>query len=143
MLVPSVFKNNGFFNGFDGFMDWPSARTTTDNSLMKSDVRDAGDHFEVLMDLPGFKKEDVKLQLKEGVLTFEATKRSENDETDDKGKYIRRERFQGTCTRSFYVGEELEQEDIKAKFEDGVLKVIVPKKEAKPKAETPQYIAIE
>ena len=124
-------------------MDWPSARTTTDNSLMKSDVRDAGDHFEVLMDLPGFKKEDVKLQLKEGVLTFEATKRSENDETDDKGKYIRRERFQGTCTRSFYVGEELEQEDIKAKFEDGVLKVIVPKKEAKPKAETPQYIAIE
>ena len=143
MLFPSVFKNNGFFNGFDGFMDWPSARSTTDNSLMKSDVKDAGDHFEVLMDLPGFKKEDVKLQLKDGVLTFEATKRSENDETDDKGKYIRRERFQGTCTRSFYVGEELEQEDIKAKFEDGVLRVIVPKKEAKPKVETPQYIAIE
>lgn len=143
MLLPNVFKNNGFFNGFDGFMDWPSARTTTDNSLMKSDVKETDDHYEVQMDLPGFKKEDVRLQLKDGILTFEATKKSEKDETDDKGKYIRRERFQGTCTRSFYVGEELEQDDVKAKFEDGVLSVIVPKKEAKPKIETPQYIAIE
>ena len=144
MLLPKIFRNDGFFNGFNGFMDWPAGITTnTDGALMKSDVKDEGDHYEVLMDLPGFKKEDVKVQLKDGVLSFEATKKTENDEKDENGNFIRRERFQGTCARSFYVGENLDQDDIKAKFENGVLKVDVAKKEPKPEIETNHYIAIE
>ena len=144
MLLPNIFRNDGLLKGFNGFMDWPAGMTTTtDGALMKSDVKDAGDHYEVLMDLPGFKKEDVKLQLKDGILSFEATKKTENDEKDENGKFIRRERFLGTCTRSFYVGENLEQDDIRAKFENGVLKVDVPKKEPTPAIKTNRYIAIE
>ena len=142
MLYPSIFRNN-FFDDFGDFMDFPTARRQEPATLMKSDVKDAGDHFELEMDLPGFKKEDVKLKLKDGVLTFEATTNTSKEEKDDEGKYIRRERFQGTCTRSFYVGENLKQEDIKARFENGVLKVSVPKEEDRPKIEENHYIAIE
>ena len=95
------------------------------------------------MDLPGFNKEDVKLQLKDGVLKVSATTKTVNEEKDANGKYIRRERFQGSCERSFYVGENLTEEDIKARFADGVLSVNVPKKEAKPQIEENKYIAIE
>ena len=143
MLFPSVFRNN-FFDDFNDFMDFPvSTLPKSTNALMKSDVKDAGDHFELDMDLPGFKKEDVKLQLKDGVLKVSATTKTETDEKDADGKYIRRERFQGTCERSFYVGENLTEEDIKAKFTDGVLRVNVPKKEALPVVEEEKYIAIE
>ena len=142
MLYPSIFRNN-FFDDFTDFMDFPTPRRTEAATLMKSDVKDAGDHYELEMDLPGFKKEDVKLTLKEGVLTFEATTNTSTEEKDEEGKYIRRERFQGTCTRSFYVGENLQQEDIKARFENGVLKVSVPKEENRPKIEENHYIAIE
>lgn len=139
MLFPSVFNDNFF----DDFMDFPSRAGRMDASLMKSDVKEVGDHYELEMDLPGFKKEDVKLQLKDGVLTFEAKTSTTNDEKDENGKYLRRERFQGTCTRSFYVGEKVKQEDIKAKFENGVLKVTVPKNENLPEPEMNNYIAIE
>ena len=143
MLFPSVFRNN-FFDDFNDFMDFPvPTLPKSTNALMKSDVKDAGDHFELDMDLPGFKKEDVKLQLKDGVLKVSATTKTETDEKDADGKYIRRERFQGTCERSFYVGENLTEEDIKAKFTDGVLRVNVPKKEALPVVEEEKYIAIE
>jgi len=143
MLFPSVFRND-FFDDFNDFMDFPmTTRKMTPSTLMKSDVKDAGDHFELEMDLPGFKKDDVKLMLKDGVLKIEATTKTENDEKDQNGKYIRRERFQGTCERSFYVGENLTEEDIKAKFADGVLMVSVPKKENKPQIEEKKYIAIE
>lgn len=140
MMLPSIFRN-GFFDDFDDFMDWPTV--STDTTLMKSDVKDAGDHYELMMDLPGFKKEDVKLQLKNGVLSFEATTNKNNDEKDENGKYLRRERFQGTCSRSFYVGKDVKEEDIKAKFENGVLTVCVPKKEDKPEAEENHLIQIE
>ena len=142
MLFPTVFRNN-FFDDFDDFMDFPAIRNRNTGSLMKSDVKDAGDHFELSMDLSGFSKDDVKMQLKDGVLNIEATTKTEKDEKDEKGKYIRRERFQGTCTRSFYVGENLTDEDIKARFVDGVLTVCVPKKEDKPQIEENKYIAIE
>ena len=147
MMLPSIFRNN-FFDDFDDFMDFPTfrtpaARSFNANTLMKSDIKDAGDHYELAMDLPGFSKDDVKLQLKDGVLTFEATTNNESEEKDEEGKYLRRERFSGTCKRSFYVGENLTQEDIKAKFENGVLKVTVPKAEDRPKIEEKKYIAIE
>ena len=142
MLLPSVFRNN-FFDDFNDFMDFPTIRKTQQTTLMKSDVKDEGDHYSLIMDLPGFDKQDVKLHLKDGALTIEATTKKENDEKDENGKYLRRERFQGTCTRSFFVGEHLTEEDIKAKFEGGVLTVTVPKKEAKPQIEEKKYIAIE
>ena len=85
----------------------------------------------------------MKGRWSDGVLKVEATTKSEKDEKDDAGTYIRRERFQGTCTRSFYVGEYVTEEDIKAKFANGVLEVTVPKKEAKPQIEENRYIAIE
>ena len=87
MMLPSIFRN-GFFNDFDDFMDWPTV--SKDSTLMKSDVKDAGDHYELMMDLPGFSKEDVKLQLKNGVLSFEATTSKNNDQKDENGKYLRR-----------------------------------------------------
>ncbi|MCH3953735.1 MAG: Hsp20/alpha crystallin family protein [Eubacterium sp.] len=140
MMLPSIFRN-GFFDDFDDFMDWPTV--STDTTLMKSDVKDAGDHYELMMDLPGFKKEDVKLQLKNGVLSFEATTNKNNDEKDDNGKYLRRERFQGTCSRSFYVGKNITENDIKAKFDNGVLTVCIPKPEQKPQVEQNHFIQIE
>jgi HSP20 family molecular chaperone IbpA len=139
-MLPSIFRN-GFFDDFDDFMDWPTV--STDTTLMKSDVKDAGDHYELMMDLPGFKKEDVKLQLKNGVLSFEATTNKNNDEKDENGKYLRRERFQGTCSRSFYVGKNITENDIKAKFDNGVLTVCIPKPEQKPEVEQNHYIQIE
>ncbi len=145
MLFPSVFRNN-FFDDFDNFMDFPKfggQAAPTATSLMKSDVREYEDHFDLMMDLPGFSKEDMKIQLKDGVLKIEASTKTENDEKDQDGRYIRRERFQGSCTRSFYVGENLTEEDIRAKFADGVLTVTVPKKEAVPQVEEQKYIAIE
>lgn len=140
MMLPSIFRN-GFFDDFDDFMDWPTV--STDTTLMKSDVKDAGDHYELMMDLPGFKKEDVKLQLKNGVLSFEATTNKNNDEKDENGKYLRRERFQGTCSRSFYVGKNITENDIKAKFDNGVLTVCIPKPEQKPQVEQNHFIQIE
>ena len=141
MLLPSIFGDR-FFN--DDFMDFPPFRgNRVENTLMKSDVKDAGDHYELHMDLPGFDKDNVKIQLNDGVLQVEATTSTSNDEKGEDGSYIRRERFQGTCTRSFYVGDDVRQEDIKARFDQGVLKIDVPKEEAKPEIEQNKYIAIE
>ncbi len=136
MMSPSFFRN-----GFDDFMDWPTV--STDTTMMKSDVRETADRYELLMDLPGFRKEDVKLQLKNGVLHIEATTTKNNDQKDDNGKYLRRERFQGTCSRSFYVGKDLKETDITAKFENGVLTVTIPKQVKKPEVEEKHYIPIE
>ena len=139
-MLPSIFRDGLF----DDFMDLaPVTGQTKENSLMKTDAKETDAGYELEMDLPGFKKEDVKIQLAEGVLNIEATTNTENDEKDENGKYIRRERFQGTCKRSFYVGEDVKQEDIKAKFENGVLKVSVPKVEKQPEIEKKQYIEIE
>lgn len=140
MMLPSIFRDGLF----DDFMDFaPVTGQTKENSLMKTDAKETESGYELEMDLPGFKKEDVKIQLAEGVLNIEATTNTENDEKDEDGKYIRRERFQGTCKRSFYVGEDVKQEDIKAKFENGVLRVSVPKIEKKPEIEEKKYIEIE
>ena len=95
------------------------------------------------IDLPGYGKEDVTAELKNGYLTINATKKSENDEKDKEGKFLRRERFYGSCSRSFYVGKQITEEDIKAKFENGVLIVSIPKKDDQPKVEEKKYIPIE
>ena len=113
-------------------------------NLMKTDVRETKDSYEVDVDLPGFKKNEIKMELENGYLTISAAKGLDKDETDkETGKYIRRERYAGACQRSFYVGEDVTEQDIKAEFKHGMLKLFVPKKEAKPAVETKKYVTIE
>jgi HSP20 family molecular chaperone IbpA len=98
---------------------------------MLTDVRDHEDHYEVEIDLPGFKKDQIQIELHDGTLTITAQKGLEQNEKNSEGKYVRQERYSGMMSRSFYVGENMTEEDIKAKFEDGVLKLNIPKKEEK------------
>ena len=110
---------------------------------MKTDIQEYDDGYQLEIDLPGFKKDEVHAELKDGYLVVSAEKGLDEDEQDKKtGKYLRRERYAGSCQRSFYVGEYVTQEDIKAKYENGILRLSVPKKEAKP-VETKKTIAIE
>ena len=143
MLMPSIFGENlldDFFN--DSFYDYGYRTGSAD--LMKTDIKDTDQGYEITMNLPGVKKEDVKAELKDGYLTISATANSNKDEKDSKGRYIRKERYSGTCSRSFYVGDGVTQEEIKAKFENGALTLTVPKKEEKPAVEdNKKYIAIE
>jgi len=144
MLMPSIFGEN-LFDDFFGF-DYPmrSLQKVDAGEMMKTDVKEGDTGYELDISLPGYKKEDVKAELKDGYLTISAYTSQDKDEKDEKtGKYIRRERYSGSCRRSFYVGGDVTEEDIKAKFENGVLKLAVPKKDKKPAVEEKKYIAIE
>ena len=139
MLLPSIFGEDLFD---DWMMDFPFRGNGSAN-LMRTDVKETDNSYELDMDMPGFDKGDIKAELKNGYLTISASSNRNNDEKDKDGKYIRRERYTGSCSRSFYVGDDVKQEDIKAKFEKGILKVTVPKKEEKPAVEENKYISIE
>ena len=145
MMMPSIFRDN-LMDDFFGF-DYPfrGFQGTNMNTLMKTEVKEKESEYELDISLPGYKKEDIQAELKDGYLTINASTSRSNDEKDEKtGKYIRRERYSGSCSRSFYVGEEVTQEDIRAKYENGVLSLTVPKKEPKkPEVEKRNYIAIE
>ena len=99
-------------------------------NLMKTDIKELDGHYEMDVDLPGFRKEDVNIELKDGYLTISALKDLQKDEKDKAGRYIRQERYSGQCSRSFYVGE-IRAEDIKAKYEDGILRLSLPKQDQK------------
>lgn len=141
MLMPSIFRDNLL----DDFFDYPfhGAHDYGMNELMKTDVKETEQGYEMTMNLPGIRKENVQAELKDGYLTIKASSNSENDAKDKEGKYIRRERYSGTCCRSFYVGEAVKQEDIRAKFEDGTLKLFIPRQDAKAVEDDRKYIAIE
>ena len=148
MLMPSIFGENLF----DDWMDFPFESEFFGRknplygkhakNMMKTDVRETDGSYEVAIDLPGFKKDEIQAELKDGYLTISAAKGLDKDEKDNEGRYIRRERYTGSMSRSFYVGEGLKQEDIHAKFEDGILKLSVPKKGALAVEEN-KYIDIE
>ena len=145
MYMPSIFGESLFDEFFDDFAR-PVKKAATVNAVpavMRRDLKENETGYELDSDLPGYKKEDVQAQLKDGYLTITAATRKNDEQKDDAGKFIRRERYYGTCSRSFYVGEDLAQEDIKAKFEDGILKINVPKKDAKPEVEEHKFITIE
>ena len=113
-------------------------------NVMKTDIKEVENGYEFEIDLPGFTKDEVTAELKDGYLTITASKGVDKDEQEkDTGKYIRKERYAGACERSFYVGEDVTEEDIKAQFQHGILKLFVPKKEAKPAVEQKKYISIE
>ena len=145
MLMPSIFGEN-LFDDFFGF-DYPVSRyqRTEAGNLMKTDIKEHENGFELDISLPGYKKEDIQAELKDGYLTIGARTSQNKEEKDEKtGRYIRRERYSGSCSRSFYVGEDITREDIRAKYENGVLKLAVPKKDPKkPEAEEKKFIAIE
>ncbi len=144
MFMPGIFRDDLFDDLFDDFAR-PAKRRPMPPApaVMKTDVKEHDDRFELDIDLPGYKKEDVHAELKDGYLTISAETKSDNDQKDEGGRYVRRERYYGSCSRSFYVGEDITEQDIKARFEDGILKVVLPKKEAKPEVEEKKYIFIE
>ena len=153
MLMPSIFGENLFDDLFDDFpfYDDKAERKMEKKlygrhaqNLMKTDIKEMDDGYELEVDLPGFKKEEVKASLENGYLTISAAKGLDQDEQEKKtGRYIRRERYAGACERSFYVGDNITQEDIKGEFSHGILKLHVPKKENKPAVEGNKYISIE
>ena len=137
MLMPSIFRENLFDDWFN-FPDFSDLDRTERklygrhaDRLMKTDVHEHEDHYEVDIDLPGFAKDELTIELKDGYLTVSAAKGLDKDQNDKKGKLIRQERYAGAMQRSFYVGEELTEEDVKASFKHGVLSLCLPKKEAK------------
>ena len=143
MLLPRLFDDDLFDDVFDDWMPSKHVFGKHERNWMKTDIKDAGDSYELDMDLPGFKKEDVKIQLKNGYLNIQATREEKKDEKDDKGKYVRRERYTGTCNRSFYVGSSIKHEDIHAKYENGILHVTFPKEETKKEAEEKKFVSID
>ena len=112
------------------------------NSYMKTDIKEKDGNYLLDMELPGYQKEDIQMELKDGYLTIQATRNSNKDEKDDKGNVIRQERFSGSCSRNFYVGEGIKQSDIKANFENGELKILIPKVDHK-EVEEKKFIPIE
>ena len=145
MLMPSIFGEN-LFN--DDWMNFGFHEV--DKALygkhaaheMKTDVRETDSGYEVDIDLPGFKKDEIDVQLDNGYLSISAAKGLDKEEKDKEGKYIRKERYAGSMSRSFYVGDAITEDDIKAKYESGILRLSIPKKEAK-QVETTKRIAIE
>lgn len=139
-------KNNYGFDLFDDFFREPffsSNYSRNQSSLMKTDIQETEDAYLLDIELPGYQKEDVQAQLKDGYLTITANHTEDAKSGEDDPRYIRRERFTGTCKRSFYVGEQLQQEDIHAAFQNGILRLSVPKEVPKTIEEKPAYITIE
>lgn len=136
-------KNYGLFDELFRDPFFSNTFSRSDTSLMKTDIQEAGAKYILDIELPGFRKEDIRAELNDGYLTVTATRNEKRDDTDAKGNYLRRERFTGTCKRSFYVGESVTQEDIQAGFDNGILKLSIPKEVPKAIEKKPKYIAIE
>ena len=156
MMTPSIFGESLFDDFFDNFFDFPvfddKAMRKAEKKLyghhaadmMKTDVQEHEDHYEVDMDIPGFKKDEISLELKDGYMIIRAAKGLDKDTKDKKtNKYVRRERYTGSMSRTFYVGEDVKEEDIHAKYESGVLRMTIPKPEKKQQIDQHKYIAIE
>ena len=154
MLRPSIFGESLFDDFFDfpDFSEFEKMGHQMDKklyghhakNLMKVDIKDRDNEYDMMIDLPGFSKDEVSARLDDGYLTISASKSLDEDEQDkETGKYIRRERYAGACQRSFYVGEGIKQEDIKAEFKHGVLKLIIPKETPRLEQKDNRYITIE
>ena len=154
MLMPSIFGENLFDDWFDEFpfYDMDKEMNNTEKKLygkkagriMKTDIKETDKGYELIVDLPGFTKDEIKASVENGYLTISAAKGLDKDEKEkESGRYIRQERYAGSCERSFYVGDAVKQEDVKAEFKHGILKLFVPKKEAEKAVEQNKYIAIE
>ena len=148
MMMPSIFREDLFDRfmedfGFPAFPDIDRVYGKNAKNLMKTDVKETCTEYVVDMDLPGFKKEEIRMQLDNGNLTVSAAKSLDKDEKDEAGCYIRRERYAGSMSRSFYVGEHVKEEDIHPRYENGILTFHLPKEEKKVVEEKSHYISIE
>ena len=156
MLMPSIFGENLFDDWFDSFDNFPFYMDKDMNNaqkklygkkagrIMKTDIKETDQGYELIVDLPGFTKDEIKASVENGYLTIRAAKGFDKEEKEkESGRYIRQERYAGSCERSFYVGDAVKQEDVKAEFKHGILKLFVPKKEAEKAIEENKYIAIE
>ena len=153
MLMPSIFGEDlfdDFMNDFPFYNDRDMKKLEKKlyghhaKNMMKTDIKESDTDYELEMDLPGFKKEEVQVSLENCYLTISAVKgMDQNEQEKETGKYIRRERYSGSCERSFYVGEDITKDDIKCEFKHGILKMNISKKEAKPTVEANKYITIE
>lgn len=148
MLLPSIFGENLFDDMMNFDFDKEFERMSRplygkhSKNMMKTDVRETENSYELDIDLPGFSKDEITVQLENGYLSISAAKGLDKNEENKDSQYIRRERYAGSMSRTFYVGDQLTEQDIRAKFENGILQLTVPKKEAK-QVETHKYIAIE
>ena len=133
-MLPTVFGENLFDDFFDDSFGMMNARSPLygkhARNLMKTDIRETDTNYELAIDLPGFKKDEIHLALDHGYLTISAEKSMEKDKENEKGKMLRQERYSGVMQRSFYIGDHLTEEDVKASYESGVLHIKFPKKEA-------------
>ena len=156
MLMPSIFGENLFDDWFDSFDNFPFYMDKDMNNaqkklygkkagrIMKTDIKETDQGYELIVDLPGFTKDEIKASVENGYLTIRAAKGFDKEEKEkESGRYIRQERYAGSCERSFYVGDAVKQEDVKAEFKHGILTLFVPKKEAEKAIEENKYIAIE
>ena len=116
--------------------------TEHESKIMKTDIKEKTDKYLIGIELPGYQKENIKIDVEDGYLTVHAEINSDNEEKEE-GKFVRRERYVGSCSRCFYVGNEVKSEDIKASFKNGILKIEVPKKEYKKELPEKKYIEIE
>lgn len=139
MYMPSIFHDNFMDDVFDSMFSFPFDYRKAAGQ-MSTDISDCGDSYQLEIELPGFSKEDVKAELKDGYLTIEASKDETKENKDD--QFIKRERYTGKCSRSFYVGDQVAKEDIQAKFDNGILELRIPKKETIEQKEE-NYILIE
>lgn len=145
MLLTDIFGRNFMDDFFEDFANSSFYRSNRIGSIpaMKADVQELEGSYQIDLELPGFQKDDLHAELKDGYLTIKATRQGKEEEKDNKGRYIRQERYSGHYQRSFYVGEDITQEDVHAAFENGVLKLTVPKKEPQPKIQESKAILIE
>ena len=156
MLMPSIFGENLFDDWFDSFDNFPFYMDKDMNNaqkklygkkagrIMKTDIKETDQGYELIVDLPGFTKDEIKASVENGYLTIRAAKGFDKEEKEkESGRYIRQERYAGSCERSFFVGDAVKQEDVKAEFKHGILKLFVPKKEVEKAIEENKYIAIE
>lgn len=147
MLVPAK-RPKDIINGlmldpFETFLDNATALAKPAPSLMKTDIKETDAGYELTIDLPGFQKDDVSAELNDGYLTVSASSQSSKEEKDEEGTFIRKERFSGMCSRKFYVGDDISEDDVKAKFENGLLRLSIPKKEQPKEDEKKKVISIE
>lgn len=136
MLIPR--KN---FDLIDEFFKDPFF-SENESKMMRTDIKENENNYELIIDLPGFSKEDIKMHIEDGYLIINAKTKEENEEKNEAGKFVRRERYYGECSRSFYVGEDVSEEDIKASFRNGILNIEIPKLEEAVEDEEPKYIEI-
>ena len=146
MLMPSIFGESLFDDFMEGF-DFPDVDKVlygkNAKNLMKTDVKEKDSSYEVDIDLPGFKKDEIKVRLKDGYMTVSAAKGLDKDEQNKEGKYVRRERYAGGMSRSFYVGKNVKESDVHPKYENGILSFTLPREDKKAVEEQNHYISIE